>query len=65
MPEYSNSQMRQIIDEYIHHPRYRLVLRLRFCESLTYEEIGEEVGYSTQHVKDICRRHKHTLISHL
>ena len=65
MPEYSNSQMRQIIDEYIHHPRYRIVLRLRFCESLTYEEIAEEVGYSPQHVKDLCRRYKPLLISRL
>lgn len=65
MPEYKNSDMRRTIEEYIHHPRYRIVLQLRYCESLTYEEIGEEVGYSPQHVKDICRRHKHTLFSHL
>ena len=65
MPEYSNSEMIRIIEEYIHHPRYRLVLRLRFCDSLTYEEIAEEVGYSPQHVKDLCRRHKHTLLRHL
>lgn len=65
MPEYRNSDMCRTIDEYIHHPRYRIILRLRFCESLTYEEIAEEVGYSPQHVKYICRRHKHTLFSHL
>ena len=65
MPEYRNSDMCRTIDEYIHNPRYRIILRLRFCESLTYEEIAEEVGYSPQHVKDICRRHKHTLFSHL
>ena len=65
MPEYSNSEMRRIIDEYIHHPKYRVVLRLRYCESYTYEEIGEEVGYSTQHVKDLCKRFKPLLISHL
>ena len=65
MPEYSNSEMCRIIDEYVHHPRYRVILRLRFCDSLTYEEIAEEVGYSPQHVKDICRKHKHMLLSRL
>ena len=30
MPEYSNSQMCHVIDEYIHNPRYRVVLRLRY-----------------------------------
>lgn len=65
MPEYRNSDMCRIIDEYIHHPRYRIILRLRFCESMTYEEIAEEVGYSPQHVKDLCRKHKHTLFRHL
>ena len=65
MPEYSNSQMRQIIEEYVHHPRYRVVLRLRFCESLTYDEIAEEVGYSPQHVKDLCRKYRQVLFRHL
>ena len=65
MPEYKNSDMCRIIDEYIHHPRYRLVLRLRFCESMTYEEIGEQAGYTTQHVKELCRKYKPILISHL
>ena len=65
MPEYSNTDMCRVIDEYIHHPRYRLILRLRYCDSFTYEEIAEEVGYSPQHVKDLCRRYKPLLISHL
>ena len=65
MPEYSNSEMCRIIEEYVHHPRYRVVLRLRFCESLTYDEIAEEAGYSTQHVKDLCRRFRPKLISRL
>ena len=65
MPEYKNSDMRRIIAEYVHNPKYRTILELRYCDSATYDEIASAVGYSTQHVKDICRRYKSCLISHL
>jgi len=65
MPVYKNSDMRRAIEEYIHHPKHREVLRLRFCDSYTYEEIAEAVNYSPQHVKSICRENKALLISHL
>lgn len=54
-----------IINEYIHHPLYREVLRLRFCDSYTYEEISGAVSFSPQHVKAICAKYKPVLISHL
>lgn len=65
MPEYKNSDMLVIINEYVHHPRYREILRLRFCEGFTYEEIAGEVNFSPQHVKSICAKYKSVLISHL
>ncbi len=65
MPEYKNSDMCQVIDEYIHNARYRELLRLRFCEGLTYEEIAEAVNFSPQHVKHICKQHKSFLMRHL
>ena len=65
MPEYKNSEMMKIIEEYIHHPRYRTILRLRFCESLTYEEIAEKVNFSTRHVRHICKKYKPVLIANL
>ena len=65
MPEYSNSAMCRAIDEYVHHPRYRQILRMRYCDSFTYEEIAEAVNFSTQHVKYICKSYKAMLISHL
>lgn len=63
MTTYKNSDMRLAIEEYIHHPRYREVLRLRFCESYTYEEIGEQVGYTPDHVKHLCKKYKAFLMS--
>ena len=65
MPEYKNSDMLVIINEYIHHPRYREILRLRFCDGFTYEEIAGEVNFSPQHVKAICAKFKPVLTSHL
>ena len=63
--EYSNSAMCEAINEYVHASRYRDLLRLRFCEGHTYEEISEIVGYSTQHVKHICRAYKDLLMSQI
>ncbi len=65
MPEYSNSDMAFVISEYIHNPKYREILRLRYCDGYTYEEIAEEVNFSPQHVKALCKKYKQTLISHL
>lgn len=63
MPIYKNSDMLAIITEYIHNARYREVLRLRFCEEYTYEEISVAVGFSPQHIKSICSKYKPLLIS--
>lgn len=63
MPVYKNSAMCEAINEYVHNPRYRELLRLRYCDGFTYEEIAEAVGFSTQHVRYICKYYKNLLIS--
>ena len=63
MPIYKNSDMLAIIEEYVHNPKYREILRMRFCDSCTYEEIGYAVGFSPQHTKSICAKYKQLLIS--
>ena len=65
MPNYKRSDMCQAIENYVINSRYRQVLHLRFCEGYTYEEISDAVGYSTQHVKYICKKYKDWLMSHL
>ena len=55
--------MLRAIDEYVLNPRYRELLRLRFCDGMTYEQISEAVNYSAQHVKHICKTYKDYLIS--
>ena len=65
MNEYRNSDMTNIIAEYVHVSRYRDILRLRFCEGHTYEEIAEICNFSTQHVKHICSAYKDLLMSQI
>lgn len=65
MPNYSRINMCKAIDEYVINPRYREVLRLKYCEGFTYEQVAEAVNYSPQHVKYICKSYKDYLISHL
>lgn len=65
MPIYKNSDMCRAIDEYVHNPRYRELLRLRYCEGFTYEQIAEAVNFSPQHVRYICKYYKSLLISDL
>lgn len=62
---YSNSDMRQAIEEYCHVAKHRELLRLRYCDGLTYEEISEAVNYSPQHVKHVCRSYKETLMNRI
>lgn len=58
MTIYRNEDMCQAINSYVHNLRYREILRLKYCDGYTHEEIAEMVGYSTQHVKAICRKYK-------
>ena len=62
---YKNSDMLLAINEYVHNSRYRDLLRLRYCDGCSYEEIAEAVGYSPQHVKTICRRYRETLMNQI
>jgi len=65
MPVYKNSDMCKAIDEYVHNPKYRKILHMRYCDGFTYEEIAEEVNFSPQHIKFICTQYKSVLLSHI
>lgn len=65
MPEYNRFDMCNAIENYVLNPRYRNVLRLRYCEGMTHEQIAEATNYSTQHVKHICKTYKDMLLRHL
>lgn len=49
----SNSDIRRLIDDFIHNAKYRDVLKDRFIDGLTYCEIADKRGYSERQVKNI------------
>lgn len=63
MNEYRNSDMHEAITEYCHVSRYRDILRLRYCDGMTFEEISQITNFSEQHCKRICYAYKDLLMS--
>ena len=70
--EYTNSQIRALIEEYVHSIRDRELLFLRFIDGLTYEQIANR--YQQDHpdnyisvdtVKRAIRKSESKLFSHL
>ena len=60
---YDRFEMGDKIERYVINPRYRQILRLKYCEGMTHEQVAEATNYSTQHVKHICKAYKNILIS--
>lgn len=65
IPEYTNSQMNELIDEHIHNIRNRAMLKMRFLDGMTYEQIANELDISTQQVKTIIYKAQAKLIKYL
>lgn len=65
IPEYTNSQISHLIDEYIHSERDRNILKRRLIDGLTYEKLAEEFDLSVRNIKKIVYKCEDTLFSHL
>lgn len=65
IPEYTNSQISHLIDEYIHSERDRNILKRRLIDGLTYEKLAEEFDLSVRNIKNIVYKCEDTLFSHL
>ena len=63
--EYTNSQMRALIDEYIHSERDRAILKRRLVDGIFFEPLAEEFGMSDRQIKTIVYRAEKILCSHL
>ena len=53
MRDYTNSEIRHLVDERIHNERDRAILKRRLCDGTKYEALAEEFDLSTQRVKSI------------
>lgn len=65
MIEYTNSQMRTLIDEYIHNERDRAILKRRLLDGVLFEPLAEEFGLSVQRVKVIVYKAQEKLLKNL
>lgn len=63
--EYKNSDMCRAIAEHVHNEKYRELLRLRFCDGYTYDEISCATNFSAQHIKHLCKIYRDMLMNNL
>lgn len=63
--EYSNSEIREIIAEWVHSERDRKILERRLIDGLTFEKLAEEFDMSERQMKNIVYRTQEQLFRHL
>ena len=63
--EYSNSQIREVIEEWIHDERDRRILTRRLVDGVTFERLAEEFDMSDRQVRRIVLKLQGQLFKHL
>ena len=63
--EYSNSQIREVIAEWIHDERYRRILERRLIDGVTFERLAEEFDMSDRQVRRIVYKLQESLYRRL
>lgn len=58
----SNTQLKQIIDEWIKSQRDRDIMKRRLIDGLTIERLAEEFDLSARHTYDIVRKNLNIII---
>ena len=64
-PRYSNAEMRQIIDNWIHSERNRKIFYLRLIDGLTLEEIAETLQIDVSTVKRNINKYEDEIFRHV
>ena len=65
MIEYTNSQIKVVIDEYIHSARNRDILKRRLIDGICFEPLAEEFDLSVRQIQSIVYRGEDIIFSHL
>ena len=63
--EYSNSQVREIIAEYIHDEKHRQLMLRRMIDNVTIERLAEEFDLSVSQTKRIIWKNTEIICRHL
>ena len=61
---YTNSQIREVIAEYIHNERDRKILERRLIDGITFERLAEEFDMSVSQMKRIIQKNSRELFRH-
>ena len=65
VPSYTNSQIRSLIDEYIHSERDRAILKRRLIDGICFEPLAEEFDMSVRQMKTIVYKAQDRLFKHI
>ena len=63
--EYSNSQAREAISEWIHDERDRKIMERRLCDHVTFEGLAGEFGMSDKQIQRIVKRLEDVVFRHM
>ena len=63
--EYSNSEIDNLINEYVHNERNRAILKRRLIDGICYEKLAEEFDMSVRQMKYIIYREQDKLFRKL
>lgn len=63
--DYTNSQIRGLIAEWIHSERDRRILERRLIDGITFERLAEEFDMSVRQTKSIVYKLQEQLFKHL
>ena len=63
--EYTNSRIRELIDEYIHSERDRRILARRLIDGITFERLAEEFDMSDKQIKRVVYKLQERLFDRL
>ena len=61
--EYTNSQIRRIIEDFIHSERDRKILTRRLIDGITFEKLAEEQEMSVRQIKNIVYKGESRIFS--
>ncbi|MBO7663331.1 MAG: hypothetical protein J6U01_08160 [Clostridia bacterium] len=62
--EYTNSRLREIVGDYVHDERARVILLRKYADNATLERIAEEQELSVSQVKRIIKKHYYQVFRH-
>ena len=63
--EYSNTQAREAIREFIHSERDRRILERRLIDGVVFERLAEEFEMSPRQIRTIVHRNEQILFKHI